>query len=179
MKKGLFIFYLFSCLFAFGQTEPVSLPFSNSFESEADRDYWYSMSTGPGNPWIFSEDVSTIYGPSDGSFYARFQSTTQNPGTAWLISKGITMEAGENIALEFDYRSSLATNFPQKLQVLLKSIPSPGTENTTQIWDAALADLQRLGVVTEVTGRRRGRVFSYGRYLAILSEGTDPLPAAA
>ncbi|MDO9487702.1 MAG: Fic family protein, partial [Sphingomonadaceae bacterium] len=45
--------------------------------------------------------------------------------------------------------------------------------------NAALADLQRLGVVTEVTGRRRGRVFSYGRYLAILSEGTDPLPAAA
>ncbi len=45
--------------------------------------------------------------------------------------------------------------------------------------NAALADLQRLGVVAEVTGRRRGRVFSYSRYLAILSEGTDPLPANA
>jgi Fic family protein len=44
--------------------------------------------------------------------------------------------------------------------------------------NAALADLQRLGVVEEVTGRRRGRVFGYRRYLAILSEGTDPLPAA-
>lgn len=41
--------------------------------------------------------------------------------------------------------------------------------------NAALADLERLGVVEEVTGRRRGRVFSYRRYLAILSEGTDPL----
>jgi Fic family protein len=40
---------------------------------------------------------------------------------------------------------------------------------------AALADLQRLGVVEEVTGRRRGRVFAYRRYLAILSEGTAPL----
>lgn len=44
--------------------------------------------------------------------------------------------------------------------------------------NAALSDLQRLGVVEEVTGRRRGRVFGYRRYLAILSEGTDPLPAA-
>ncbi len=45
--------------------------------------------------------------------------------------------------------------------------------------NAALADLKRLGIVDEVTGRRRGRVFGYRRYLAILSEGTDPLPAAA
>jgi Fic family protein len=44
--------------------------------------------------------------------------------------------------------------------------------------NAALADLQRLGIVEEVTGRRRGRVFGYRRYLAILSEGTDPLPTA-
>jgi Fic family protein len=43
--------------------------------------------------------------------------------------------------------------------------------------NAALADLERLGIVEEVTGRKRGRVFSYRRYLAILSEGTDPLPS--
>ncbi|EJZ18484.1 Fic family protein (plasmid) [Rhizobium sp. Pop5] len=42
--------------------------------------------------------------------------------------------------------------------------------------NAALADLERLGIVDEVTGRKRGRVFSYQRYLAILNEGTDPLP---
>ncbi len=42
--------------------------------------------------------------------------------------------------------------------------------------NAALADLERLGIVEEVTGRKRGRVFGYRRYLAILSEGTDPLP---
>ena len=45
--------------------------------------------------------------------------------------------------------------------------------------NAALADLERLGIVEEVTGRRRGREFGYRRYLAILSEGTDPLPAAS
>jgi Fic family protein len=43
--------------------------------------------------------------------------------------------------------------------------------------NAALADLARLGIVEEVTGRRRNRVFGYQRYLAILSEGTDPLTA--
>lgn len=42
--------------------------------------------------------------------------------------------------------------------------------------NAALADIERLSVLKEVTGRKRGRVFSYWRYLAILSEGTDPLP---
>jgi Fic family protein len=45
--------------------------------------------------------------------------------------------------------------------------------------NAALADLARLDIVEEVTGRRRGRVFSYRRYLAILSEGAEPLPPAA
>lgn len=49
---------------------------------------------------------------------------------------------------------------------------SPPTVNAT------LADLERLGIVEEVTGRRRGRVFGYRRYLAILSEGTEPLPTA-
>lgn len=43
--------------------------------------------------------------------------------------------------------------------------------------NAALAELERLGIVEEVTGGKRGRVFSYRRYLAILNEGTDPLPA--
>jgi Fic family protein len=42
--------------------------------------------------------------------------------------------------------------------------------------NAALANLQRLGVVHEVTGRRRGRVFAYADYMGILSEGTAPLP---
>lgn len=44
--------------------------------------------------------------------------------------------------------------------------------------NAALADLERLGIVEEVTGRRRGRVFGYRHYLGLLNEGTDPLPAS-
>lgn len=35
--------------------------------------------------------------------------------------------------------------------------------------------LATLGIVRELTGRRRDRVFTYDRYLAILNEGTEPL----
>lgn len=45
--------------------------------------------------------------------------------------------------------------------------------------NAALADLEKMGILEEITGRKRGRVFSYRRYLAILSEGTDPLPVGS
>ena len=44
--------------------------------------------------------------------------------------------------------------------------------------NAALADLERLGVVEEITGRKRGRVYRYRRYMDILNEGTDPLGPA-
>ena len=35
--------------------------------------------------------------------------------------------------------------------------------------------LVNLGVAREITGQRRNRIFAYDRYLAILSEGTEPL----
>lgn len=41
--------------------------------------------------------------------------------------------------------------------------------------NAALAELERLKIVEEVTGRKRGRVFGYRAFLAILNEGTTPL----
>lgn len=39
----------------------------------------------------------------------------------------------------------------------------------------ALGALESLGLVREITGRRRNRIFSYAPYVAILSEGTEPL----
>ena len=35
--------------------------------------------------------------------------------------------------------------------------------------------LEELGIAREITGKKRNRVFAYYRYLAILSEGTEPL----
>jgi Fic family protein len=40
---------------------------------------------------------------------------------------------------------------------------------------ASLAHLARLGIVNEMTGRQRNRLFVYRRYLDILDEGTEPL----
>jgi Fic family protein len=39
----------------------------------------------------------------------------------------------------------------------------------------ALEALQKLRIVRETTGRRRGRVYAYDTYLEVLSEGTEPL----
>lgn len=41
----------------------------------------------------------------------------------------------------------------------------------------ALEKLASIGVVRETTGRRRGRIYAYTDYLALLDRGTDPLPA--
>jgi Fic family protein len=40
----------------------------------------------------------------------------------------------------------------------------------------ALKHLLRIGIVEEVTGKRRDRLFTYSRYFNIVSEGTEPLP---
>ena len=45
--------------------------------------------------------------------------------------------------------------------------------------NAALADLERLGVVEEVTGRRQGRVLACRQYLAVPNEGTTPLSSGS
>lgn len=42
---------------------------------------------------------------------------------------------------------------------------------TTPTVNAALDQLTRLGIVTEVTGRKRGRVYAYQRYLDALGDG--------
>ena len=39
----------------------------------------------------------------------------------------------------------------------------------------AVEPLQRLGIVREITGQHRNRLFAYEEYLLILSEGTEPL----
>ncbi|MBL4853751.1 MAG: Fic family protein [Robiginitomaculum sp.] len=39
----------------------------------------------------------------------------------------------------------------------------------------ALSNLQRLGIVTEITGKDRGRIYAYTRYLDVLNEGTEPI----
>ena len=42
----------------------------------------------------------------------------------------------------------------------------------------AIERLSGAGILAEVTGRRRDRVYVYRRYLDLLAEGTEPLGAA-
>ena len=41
---------------------------------------------------------------------------------------------------------------------------------------SGIAHLLALGIVRETTGRQRGKVYVYGAFLDLLSEGTEPLP---
>jgi Fic family protein len=40
----------------------------------------------------------------------------------------------------------------------------------------SLEHMQQLGMLREITGRQRHRLFAYDAYIAILSEGTEPIP---
>ncbi len=46
---------------------------------------------------------------------------------------------------------------------------------TTPTVTAALQNLERVGIVREVTGKLRGRIFVYDAYLKVLETGTEPL----
>ena len=41
---------------------------------------------------------------------------------------------------------------------------------------ASVNHLLRLGIVAEITGRKRGRLFAYTRFLGTMNAGTEPLP---
>ncbi len=40
---------------------------------------------------------------------------------------------------------------------------------------AAIARLEELGIVREITSKRRGKLYSYEKYLLLLNEGTEPI----
>lgn len=48
-------------------------------------------------------------------------------------------------------------------------------ELTMPTINTALSNLEKIGIIHEITGRQRDRMFAYKAYLAILEEGTEPL----
>jgi Fic family protein len=65
----------------------------------------------------------------------------------------------------------------QRRPILGAAPASHDLKLTHQTIMKALTNLQNLGIVREITGRRRGRLFAYDRYLSILNRGTEPLPS--
>jgi cell filamentation protein, protein adenylyltransferase len=75
---------------------------------------------------------------------------------------------------------SLGTTF--RVFKLLQSTPlitiaraSQETQISVPTVTAALTRLQELGIVREITNKRRDKLFSYENYLRLLNEGTEPL----
>mgnify|MGYP001319181887 CR=1 FL=1 len=65
---------------------------------------------------------------------------------------------------------------------LLRSMPlitiahaSQETHISAPTVTAALTRLQELGIVSEITSRRRDRLYSYEKYIHLLNEGTEPI----
>lgn len=76
----------------------------------------------------------------------------------------------------FDSALLLHDRFQQNL-FGIASVLARDTSLSEPTVNAALADPQRLGILKEVIGRRRNRVFAYRAYLDILGEGAETLPA--
>ena len=62
----------------------------------------------------------------------------------------------------------------QPLTSVPKAAKVPGLSFNTAT--SALQNLEQLGIVREITGKPRNRLYLYDRYLAILDEGAEPLP---
>jgi Fic family protein len=46
------------------------------------------------------------------------------------------------------------------------------TQLTPATVNACLRKLEQLGIVKEITGQKRNRLYSYGEYIYIMNEGT-------
>ena len=74
--------------------------------------------------------------------------------------------AGSCLRLHQRLQQEAIVNIPDSARVL--------EINRTTISNC-IRRLQELGIVREITGQRRNRLFVYDRYVQILSEGTEPL----
>ncbi|HEU0201678.1 MAG TPA: Fic family protein [Burkholderiaceae bacterium] len=61
----------------------------------------------------------------------------------------------------------------QRQPIMTSQALVAATRLTAATVNKSLVNLEALGIVSELTGRMRGRVFSYGRYIAILNEGME------
>lgn len=87
----------------------------------------------------------------------------------------------ERIAAAGDRASSALRvhELMQKSPFLTAPKAGEQTGLTTPTINSAFAELQRLGIVNEVTGRKRGRVYCYTAFLDLLSDGVGMVKSSA
>jgi Fic family protein len=106
-------------------------------------------------------------------------SATQAAASAGTLLKLTTSDARRIEALGRAAGSALAVHqVLQRQPIATASSLVAATGLTAATVNRALAHLARIGVVAELTGRRRDRVFSYAAFVAVLNEGMD-LPGRA
>ena len=75
--------------------------------------------------------------------------------------------AGNFLRVQEHFQTHPISSVTRAADALALSFPTVGK---------AVDRLVAQGVLREMTGRRRNRLYAYGRYLDLLTEGTDPLP---
>ncbi len=93
----------------------VDLPYSYGFETP-DLDEWVVTNEGNGNIWQRVQASSSTPDPSEGTYYMLYEYNEDFPANSYLYSKGLNLQAGKNITLEFDYQG-IDAFFPEKMEV--------------------------------------------------------------
>jgi Fic family protein len=140
-----------------------------SYYLKANRQVYYDLLqkvrlTGDWNAWISFFLEAVIYSCQDEIKATKvlFATIQEDSFRIEGIGKG-----SASVKLVFEYMKkhpiTSITEMSEKINV------SPHTSA------AALNKLQELGIVQEISGKQRGKVYTYKKYLDILSEGSNPL----
>ncbi len=101
-------------------------------------------------------------------------SATQAAGSARRLLDLASADAGRVEKLGRPSASALAVHRAlQRQPIATAASLSAATGLTPATVNKALAHLERLAIVSELTGKLRGRVFNYTKYTGILNEGMD------
>ena len=109
----------------------VNLPYSYGFET-ADLDEWFITNEGAGNIWERMTASSSTPDPSEGTYYMLYQYNDTDPANTYLYSRGLNLQAGKNLTLQFDYQGT-ASFFPEKMEVKIGPAATVAGQ-TTQLW---------------------------------------------
>lgn len=112
-------------------TTSANLPYSYGFET-ADLDEWFITNEGAGNIWERMTATSSTPDPSEGTYYMIYQYHETDPANTYLYSKGLNLEAGKNITLQFDYQG-IDPWFPEAMEVKIGTAATVEGQ-TQQLW---------------------------------------------
>lgn len=138
MKKTLFFgISLFCSSFLMAQntsskqTAAANLPYSYGFET-ADLDEWFVTNEGAGNIWQRTQASNETPDPSEGTYYMMYEFHPTDAANSYLYSKGLNLQAGKDLTLEFDYQG-INQMFPEKMEVKIGTSATVAGQ-TQQLW---------------------------------------------